>query len=391
MIFELNPEQRAFRDELCAFLSSELSPETYGKYYDENAYGGWNFEYWRILRKKLGERGYIGLNWPKEYGGEGKDTVYQVILADEVEYHGAPGLDASLTYLPQALIAFGTDEQKRFFLPQLRRGELFIFLGYSEPEAGSDLANLSTRAVAEGDHFILTGQKVYSSHANVADYGIVAARTDPHSERHSGISLFWVDMKSPGISLAEQKSIAGWKHHSVYFDHVAVPRSMMCGPLHEGWRVLMGALDYERAGIGAPGKIKRQLDRLITYVHTPNESGTRPIDDPVVQDKLVSLAVDVEASQIYAYHLAERQSRGERPQHETSLSILLKREVSRLADYTGMELLGPYSQLHGQTPYAPFDGRIEHEYREHIYFHFAAGGFDITRNVLALRGLKLPR
>ncbi len=332
------------------------------------------------------------MGWPAEYGGGGKDLVYQMIFAEEIEYHRAPSLEPAIGYIPQVLLDHGTEEQKLFFLPRLRRGELAVFLGYSEPEAGSDLANIKTVAVEGTDGYVITGQKVYSSYADISDYGFVVARTDPSSVRHRGLSLFLVDMRSPGINLSSYRTVAGTDHHSVHFDHVVVPKTGLVGQLHQGWRVLMGAIDFERATIASPGLLDRQLDRLIAHSLTSDEAGTRPIiEDPVATDRLVTLAVEMEAARLYAYHVADLQARGERPQHETSLAVLLKREAARLADVAAVELLGPYAQLRGDTPLAPFQGAVEHEYREHLFFSFAAGGFDITRAVIATRGLGLPR
>ncbi|MBI3967402.1 MAG: acyl-CoA dehydrogenase family protein, partial [Chloroflexi bacterium] len=137
MTFEFTAEQREFRAEVCAFLTEELTPEVWTRHRDENEYGGWSVDYMRAFRRKLGERGYIGMGWPAEYGGGGKDMIYQVILTEELEYHAAPGLDRTITYLPMGIIAFGTEAQKKRFLPRLRHGELALYVGYSEPEAGS--------------------------------------------------------------------------------------------------------------------------------------------------------------------------------------------------------------------------------------------------------------
>lgn len=391
MLAELTAEHHAFRAELCAFLQAELTPVVRARHRDPTEHGGWSAAFRAAFRRKLGARGYIGMSWPIAYGGGGKDPLYDLILADELEYHRAPGLDATITYIPQTLLAFGSEEQKRTFLPRIRSGAITVFLGYSEPEAGSDLANLKTTAVEDGDVFILTGQKAYSSHAHLADYGFVAARTDPSRGRYGGISLFLVDMAQPGIRISTYRSIAGWDHPAVSFDRVPVPRAMLVGPLHEGWKALMAAIDFERAIIASPGLVDRQLDRLLVHVLTPAAGGLRPADDPLVQDRLVTLAIEAEAARLYAYQVAARQARGERPQHETSLALLLKREAARLADQTGADLLGPSFPLQEGSAFAPCDGAIEQEYREHVYFHFAAGGFDITRNVIATRGLRLPR
>jgi len=296
-----------------------------------------------------------------------------------------------MTYIPNALMTFGSDTQKATLLPKISRGEISWFVGYSEPEAGSDLANLKTRAVADGDEFIITGQKAFSSDAHMADYGWVATRTDPAAQRHRGITMFIVDMKSPGLTIAKHPTLAGWTHHSVHFDNVRVPRSMMVGELDQGWKIVMGAIDFERAALASPGLVNYQFDRLLAWCAQSRNGSERPIDDPVVQDELVRLAIEAEGARIMSYWLASLHARGQYPQHETSLALLVKRETARLFDAVGMELLGPFAPLRTDAPHAQLDGEVEIEYRDHLYFQFAAGGFDITRNVIATRGLGLPR
>ena len=307
-----------------------------------------------------------------------------------MEYHRAPGIDRSVTYVPNALMTFGSEAQKAEFLPQMSHGELAFFVGYSEPEAGSDLANLKTRAVEDGDDFIITGQKAFSSDAHMANYGWVATRTDPTASKHRGITMFIVDMKSAGITISQHPTLAGWTHHAVNFENVRVPRSMMVGVRDEGWKVIMGAIDFERAALASPGLVSFQLDRLLAWCAQDRDSG-RLLDDPVVQDELVRLAIEAEGVRLMSYWLASLHARGLRPQHETSLALLAKRETSRLLDVAGMSLLGALAPLRSGSPHAPLEGEVEVEYRDHLYFQFAAGGFDITRNVVATRGLGLPR
>lgn len=391
MEFHLNADEAAFRDEVRAFLRRELTPEVFAAHRDTTEQGMWTADFTKAFRRKLGEAGYLGMGWPKEYGGGGRSRIYQAILWDEMEWHRAPGLDRSMTYIPNAVMTFGSDAQKAALLPQISRGEISWFVGYSEPEAGSDLANLKTRAIADGDDFVITGQKAFSSDAHMADYGWVATRTDPNSERHKGLSMFIVDMKSPGVTIARHPTMAGWTHHSVHFDNVRVPRSMLVGELHQGWKVVMGAIDFERAALASPGLVNYQFDRLLAWCAHGRDGDERPIDDPVVQDTLVRLAIEAEGARIMSYWLASLHARGQYPQHETSLALLVKREVARLFDEAAMDLLGPYAPLRAGAPHAQLDGEVEIEYRDHLYFQFAAGGFDITRNVVAQRGLGLPR
>src|SRR3569833_4319662 len=175
MDFNLNSEEAAFRDEVRTFLRRELTPEVFAKHRDTGEQGMWTPEFTKAFRRKLGAAGYLGMGWPKEYGGGGRSRIYQAILWDEMEYHRAPGLDRSMTYIPNAVMTFAPDAQKAELLPKINRGEISWFVGYSEPEAGSDLANLKSRAVADGDDFVITGQKAFSSDAHMADYGWLAA------------------------------------------------------------------------------------------------------------------------------------------------------------------------------------------------------------------------
>src|SRR5690606_13795343 len=230
-----------------------------------------------------------------------------------------------------------SEEQKKTFLPRISRGELSWFVGYSEPEAGSDLANLKTQAVQEGDEFVITGQKSFSSDAHKADYGWVATRSDPTSTKHRGLSMFIVDMRSSGVKISEHPTMAGWTHHAVYFDNVRVPRSMLVGQLHEVWKVVMGAIDFERGALAAHGLVDFQLDRLLAWCSAEGPDGARRLDDPLVQDELVRLAIESEAARLSTYWLSSLHARGLRPQHETSYAVLMKRETSRKIDVAALE------------------------------------------------------
>ena len=200
MRFEFTAEEEAFRADLCAFLQRELTPEVWHAHRDANEQGFWTSAFTKAFRRKLGAAGYIGMGWPAAYGGGRRSRIYQTIFAEEMEYHRAPGLDRSITYVPNALLAFGTEAQKAEFLPPINRGELSWFVGYSEPEAGSDLASLKTGAVPDGDTFVITGQKAFSSEAHMADYGWVAARTEPGRAQTSGHQHVHRGHEEPGHS-----------------------------------------------------------------------------------------------------------------------------------------------------------------------------------------------
>lgn len=219
----------------------------------------------------------------------------------------------------------------------------------------------------------------------------VAARTNVDVPKHRGISMFIVDMKSPGIRITQVPTVAGWTHHAVYLDHVRVPRDMLVGEIDEGWSLVMGGIDFERAALAAPGLVSHQLDRLIDYCSVEQDGHAPLLDNPIVQDQLVGLSMEAEVARLMSYWVASMHAQGQRPQHETSLAVLYKRETARLADNLGIDLLGADAPLRADSPRARFGGEVEVEYRDHLYFQFAAGGFDITRNVIARRGLGLPR
>ncbi|MEE9203163.1 MAG: acyl-CoA dehydrogenase family protein [Dehalococcoidia bacterium] len=388
MNFTFTPEQDAFRRELCQLLARELSPRNRADHADPREFSGLTPQFANSVRRRLGEAGFIGQSIPKEYGGGGRELMYDCIFADEVEYHGLLTAEGTITHLPHALLAFGTPEQKQHFLPAVCRGELRFFLGYSEPEAGSDLAALQARAEPRGEGFRLSGHKLYASDAHLADYGWVAARTGRGPRRHHGISLFIVDMKSPGVSITSHHTIAGWHHPAVFFEDVEVPAGALVGELDGGWGHIMYALDYERLFLASPGAVSRSLHRLLKYCR---EGASPRMADPVVGHRLADLAVEVEGTRLLYYWAASCCARGEHPLPQASLALLVKRETARHLDLAAVEILGPYAQLRTGSPWAPLEGEAERDYREDLYFHFAAGGFDITRNVVAARGLGLPR
>ena len=391
MRFTFTEEQEAFRQRVCQFLTKEMAPSAVASHRDAREGNGYTEEFTQTFRKNLGANGFIGVGWPEEYGGQGKDMLFEAILSDEMEYHSAPSIGRAISYIPAAILAYGSEEQKAHFLPRIVAGEIDFFLGYSEPEAGSDLASLTTRAVADGDDFVITGQKAFSSDAHHADYGWVVARTDLDVPKHKGMSLFIVDMRSSGISLGGFNTISGWHHPTVAFEEVRVPRSSVVGEVNMGWYYIMGAIDYERAVIGTPGMLLRTFDRLVEYCKTTYRHGKPVIQSPVERRRLAELYAEVEASRLMSYWVASMHARGLQPQHEAGLAFLVKRETVREIDNLAVDILGPTAQLRRGDALAPADGGFEHDYLDRLFFHFAAGGFDISRNVIASRGLGLPR
>jgi len=386
MQFEYTQEQRQFRDEVCRLLTAELSDEARRLHYDPDQLGGWSVPFSRAFHRRLGAAGVIGVAWPREYGGQDRDPSLHAVLVRELEYHCGPNLDSgTISYLPQSLLRLGSEQQKREFLPRLARGEIEFFVGYTDPEAGSDLAGLQAQAAEHGDSFVLRGQKAFSSGAHMADYGWVAARTDPAVPKHRGISLFIVDMRSPGITVSANRTAGGWLHHAVFFDDVELPRTALVGELNDGWRAIMGAIDTERAMLASPGGVESAFDRLL------QANAVELGDGGAAGHAIARLAIEVETVRLAGLWLDALAAAGTEPQYETSLALLLKRETARSIESTALDLLGPLGPLQHDAAHAVLDGAFEQDYRDHIYYHFAAGGLDITRNVIATRGLGLPR
>lgn len=390
MKFEFTEDQKQYRKTLCEFLSRELSPEALKANFDEDEMGELSPEFSRRMVRKMGQAGLIGASWPKEFGGEDKSMIHDFIFSEEIEYHGL-SLLPGLSYIPPVLIAAGSDKQKREFLPRLRSGEIHFFLGYSEPEAGSDLASLQTRAVPKNGGFAITGDKLFSSYANFSDYGWVAARTDVNVPKHKGLSLFIVDMKSPGVSVKKHKTISGWSHPAVVFDDVWVPADMLVGQVNQGWQLIMLAIEHERAGVGNPGQVLRSFDRLLRHCRQGQRDGRPLMQDPIVRQKLAEAAIEVEALRLLAYQVGDLYSRGQKAESEANLLMLVKKETQRRLDRLGIELLGEMAQYKRGSPWAVAGGLMELEYKDNLRVTFSAGGMDITRNIIASRVLGLPR
>lgn len=378
-------QQAEFRRSLSAFLDGLLTPEVRAKHYDPGEYGGaWSAEFRREFAKILGKEGFLGRAWPVEYGGRGQSVVYDAILFDEIEYHEAPFLEPSVCYVPFTILKYGTEAQKAHFIPKLLLEGLSVFVGYSEPEAGSDLANLSTVAQPVEGGYLINGAKYYSTFAANADYGLLAVRTQPRGERkHDGISLILVPMDAPGVELHEHRMMTGEAHHAVYFTDVFVEESMLVGEDGRGWPALMAAINYERLVIAASGQADLLLEHLREHV--------LEAPDPVASYRLVSAAIEARAASLYCDSVVRRSgSLDEDPGDGATVAQLMKREAVRSIESMSLELLGAASTVRGGEE-AVADGRFAKMFIEDIMMEFAAGGFDITRQVISRRVLQMGR
>ncbi len=392
MDFQFTAEDNAFRQEVRDFLQAELPPE-WGKtqFYDPD--DDEQFAFAHEFTKKLARKGWLAVNWPKEYGGQDWSFWRQVIFNEEMAYADAPivGRNA-IRYLGPTIIIYGTDEQKRQHLPGIVSAEVIWCQGYSEPNAGSDLASLQTRAVEDGDEFVINGQKIWTSGAQHADWIFLLARTNPDVPKHKGISYFLVDMKTPGITVQPLIDMSGGHHfNQVFFEDVRVPRSALLGEKDRGWYMATTTLSFERSGIEGPAAARRWLESLIEYAKETKSRGEPLSKNPVFRHKLAQLATEIEVARCLAYRIASIQDKNLVPGPEAPALKLFTSELSQRMAQVGMEMLGLFGQLKPKSKWAPLLGRVENFYLTSVGRTIAAGTSEIQRNIIAERGLGLPR
>lgn len=394
MDFRFTPEQEELRLEIKEFAKKELPPDWYGS--PDEEYADENWEFTRQMAKKLARKGWLVLSWPKEYGGQGKSVLEQAIYQDEMFYYGIPGTGMGVSgigWVGPCLMLFGTEEQKGEHLPKIASGDSFWCTGYSEPGAGSDLGALQCRAVADGDDYVINGQKVWTSAGHISDWCWLAVRTNTNVPKHKGISLLLVDMKSKGITVRPLLNLAGFRtFNEVFFDDVRVPKKNLVGQENKGWYYIVTALDFERVmpGIRSYSTCRRILDKTISYIKNSNPDDSLA-NNTVIRNKLAELAAHIEAGRLLSYRVAWMQSKGEIPNYEASLSKVYNSELIGKAVNTALNILGLYGQLLTDSKYTAFKGWLTNTYMIYLGSLIAAGTSEVQRNIVAQRGLGLPR
>jgi len=387
MQFRFTPEQQAFRDEVETVIKTELPAG-----WEDDGEGG-DDAAWQVARNftsKLAERKWLAMAWPEEYGGINADHMTQMLYNEQLAYHRAPGGGGmGVAWVGPAVMLYGTPEQKERFLPRITSGEDVWCTLYSEPGAGSDLAALQTRAVADGDDYVINGQKIWTSGAHHSNWGWLAARTDPDAPKHKGISTFVLPMDAPGVTVRPLINIAG-QHgfNEVFFDNVRIPKSYMVGEVNRGWYHVAVALDFERSGIQSYAGGRRNLEE-ITELAREN----RPLweNNPSVRMALADRAVELAVGTLIAYRIPYMQSAGKIPNHEASVSKMFGSEMSQRIAATGLKVLGLFGQLAPGSKQAKMQGRLEQNYLTAVSSTIAAGTSEIQRGIIATRGLGLPR
>jgi alkylation response protein AidB-like acyl-CoA dehydrogenase len=395
MDFEYTPAQEAFRKEFRSWLEANLPPELCldDAADDRVPSDRETYERRRAWQKTMYAAGWVGISWPKEYGGRGASLIERVIWEEEYAAARAPVLPAAmgLNLVGPTIIAWGTDEQRTRYLPRILRGDETWAQGFSEPNAGSDLANLQTKAVDKGDHFLVNGQKVWTSGAQFHDSILLLARTDPDAPKHQGISAFLVDLKSPGITVRPLVLATGHAHfNEVFFEDVKVPKQNLLGPLNQGWKVTTTTLMHERHSAGSRNNVA-QLARLIALAKTLDQGGHPAWDDPVIRQKLAQLAIDCEAFKYTRLRGLTRQLRGEPPGPEGSILKLTGSELGvRIADVAG-EMLGVHALVNAPSAAVPDAPRWFNRIVAARQYTISAGTSEIQRNIIGERVLGLPK
>ncbi len=394
MDFRYSTEEEAFRAELRAWLTEHLPRHFAPGELDEEQDPDARFEKLLAWHRAMHAGGWVGIHWPREYGGRGATLMQQVVYAEEMGEAGAPAPinPIAIMMVGPTLMQWGSEEQKRRFIPTMLSAEEIWCQGYSEPNAGSDLASLQTRAVEEGDDFIVTGQKVWTSLAHRADWCILLCRTDPSAPKHLGISYLLVDMHSPGITVRPLVQITGdAEFNEVFFDAVRVPKANLVGRTNEGWQVAMTTLQHERVGLGNVYQFDRLIRELVTLAQRRTMNGRPAIDDPYVRQRLATLATDAAALRCTQYRQVTRRVRGEPPGPEASVAKLFGTELNlRIVDFAS-ELLGPAGLIDRRSGVTDDTTKWLRRILAVRAFTIGGGTSEVQRNIIGERVLKLPR
>jgi len=389
--FEFSEAERAFAEEVEAFLDehatqdvADVTRENMAQIVDTPAR--------RAFMKKLAERGWLGMTWPREYGGQEKEGIYEYILNEALARRGAPQIGKGVGIIGKTLIRHGSEKLKREFLPKIIRGEIEFAVGYSEPQAGSDAANMQLRATREGDGWRLDGQKIWTTSAHFADWYWVGARTDPNAPKHDGLSLFLIPMDHPGLTVQAMPTIGDERTNAVYFDGVRVHDDYRVGELGGGFRYISEALDLERFTMFTFSPIEQRLEELVDHVRAATRDGEPLRRSPRVRQRIAELATQCEVARGLGLRFVAASMRGGKPPTvEASEYKLYATQLSQRVANAMLDLAGSGAQLRVHTSEAPLRGRPEMSYRYSVIDTIGGGASEIQKNIIARRKLGLPK
>jgi alkylation response protein AidB-like acyl-CoA dehydrogenase len=393
-LMKLDDSDRQLVAEIRDFLDSAWSPQRQLEALPEQHHNQehisleWERGWW----KELAGRGWLGLGIPEQYGGSGGTPLQRQLFTDMISFYGAPFPRTATTTVAPALMHYASEKLKSTYLPLIASGEVNFCLGYTEPDAGTDLASLRTSAVRDGGDYVVTGQKIYTTRGHRSQFCWLAARTSTEGRRHDGISLFVLDMSAPGVELAPIYTVEGGRTNTTYLDGVRIPADHLVGEENKGWSYLGGALGFERIGNFPVGHIRRYLAELVALAQAARPDGVVPFDNIAVRRELAAHQSDLRALEccIEAAITEVVETGDVRSSAAAGIKVLLT-ELKQRMSVTGMDMLGQYGHLSKGSPLAPHDGLMEQMWRDSLVHTFGAGTNEVQRDIIATAGLGLPR
>ena len=388
MFIDYTPEQKKLQSSLQSYLRELITDDVMDEVRDTDGGGPLYMQ----TMAQLGEDGWLGIGWPKEYGGQDRPAIEQFIFYDEIQRAGFPLPFLTLLSVGPTLMKYGSEEQKKEILPKILAGKCHFAIGYTEPEAGTDLASLKTKAVLDGDHYVVNGQKIFTSQAEYADYIWLAVRTDPDAPKHKGISMLIVDRNAPGVSITPIKTLASHRTNTTYYEDVRVPASMLVAGEGRGWKLITNQLNHERIALVTPGPVKRFVDETIEWAeNTTLPDGRRVIDQEWVQVNLAKALTKVEAVRLFSWRQACHIDQ-ERLNPAEASTVKVFGSESFVDIYSLLlEVIGPQGALKRGSAGAFIRGRMEQFYRATLVLTFGGGVNEVQRDIICMAGLGMPR
>jgi alkylation response protein AidB-like acyl-CoA dehydrogenase len=393
MKLEFTAEQQALRQELRAYFDEFMNEELCAEIFDPKRREGGGPQ-WRKGLEKLGRDGWIGLGWPTEFGGQARGAIDQYIFTEEIQRAGFPYPFLTTESVGPTIARFGNDAMKADIIPKIVGGKVNICIGYSEPGSGTDLASLKTKAVRDGDEYVINGQKIFTSLAESADYVWLAARTDhdPATKKHKGISMFLIPFDTPGISLTPIHTLGGIRTNATYYENVRVPASCLVGEENKGWQMITSQLNRERLALVTHGGICKMFGQVAEWANaTKTADGKRVMDQPWVQQNLARVQMGAEALKLLCYKQAWAIDQGNLDMADASTAKIYGSEFFIEAYRLLMEVLGQASILGRGSEANVLEGHLEQMYRVASVITFGGGTNEIQRDIISAAGLWIPR
>jgi 3-oxocholest-4-en-26-oyl-CoA dehydrogenase alpha subunit len=390
MHLDYTPEQDRLRQELRAYFAGLMTPEVRESLVTADGEYGSGQAYRQVVRQ-LGRDGWLALSWPAEYGGRDGSMLDQLIFTDEAAIAGVPVPFLTINTVGPTIMRYGTAEQKALYLHRIAAGEIHFSIGYSEPEAGTDLASLRTRAVRDGDCYVINGQKMWTSLIQYADYVWLACRTDPDAPRHKGLSILIVSTDAPGFSWTPVRTVAGTTTSATYYSDVRVPAAALVGEPNQGWPLITNQLNHERVALTSAAPVRSALSQVCDWARTTRlASGQRVIDQEWVQLNLARVHAKADFLKLVNWKIAAQAGQGDLGPAAASATKVFGTEFATEACRLLMEVLGANAHVREGSAGAVLAGRIERMHRAALILTFGGGTNEVQRDIIAAAGLGLP-